>query len=114
MMIKDKKTNSVIVSELKVAKTFSERLFGLMFKKEIKNSDSLLFYNCRAIHTHFMCCEMDALFLNKKNEVIAIIRKMKPWRFSKIYFKADKVIELSGGALPLSTQVGDELEIVDV
>ncbi len=114
MKVIDKKNNLEIATQVKVAKSFYERLMGLMFKKEMNGYDGILFYDCKAIHTHFMKFDMDAIFLDKENKVVKVIRKMKPWRFSSIYFKADKVLELSGGKTPDGIKEGDELEVLNV
>jgi uncharacterized membrane protein (UPF0127 family) len=114
LQIKRKIDQSIIASQTKEAKSFRDRLMGLMFVKEMDGYDGILFDNCRAIHTHFMKFEMDAIFLDKNNKVIKIIRKMKPWRFSSIYLKANKVLELKGGATPESLQEGEELEVLSV
>ena len=57
------------------AKTFKERLFGLMFKKNINYG--LLFKNCNSIHTFFMKENIDVVMTDKNNKVIYIKKNMK-------------------------------------
>lgn len=57
------------------AKTFKQRLFGLMFKKNIDYA--LLFRNCNSIHTFFMKENIDVVMTNKNNKVIYIKKNMK-------------------------------------
>ena len=52
--------------------------------------------------------------LDNKNKIVHIIREMKPWRFSLIYFKSKKVLELNSGVLSNNVEMGDQLEFVDV
>ena len=64
--------------KIRKAKNFKEKLFGLMFKKEYPYN--LLFPKCSSIHTFWMRFSIDLLCLNKKNEIIWIAFKIKPWR----------------------------------
>lgn len=54
--------------ELKNCKTFFSRLFGFMFKKEIKYA--LLFNNCNSIHTFFMKSNIDVIMCDKDNNIL--------------------------------------------
>ncbi|MBF0298786.1 MAG: DUF192 domain-containing protein [Oligoflexia bacterium] len=89
-----------------------------MFKKEMKtfineeSFDGLLIESCNSIHTCFMRFNIDVLFLNKENEIVSIIRNMKPWRITWMYFKAKKVLELNAGIISGNTNVGDKVEII--
>lgn len=96
----------------RVASNVIERMKGLMFEKDMQNFDALLIVSCNAIHTCFMNFNIDVVFLNKSNEVVQIIRNLKPWRFTKIYFKADKVLEMVAGRLPDYIKPGDRLEVI--
>lgn len=64
--------------EIKEAKTFKQRLFGLMFKKNIKHG--LLFKNCKSIHTFFMKEEIDVIATDKNDKIIKKYQKLKPWK----------------------------------
>ena len=68
-----KKYNNIIIKE---AKSFKERLIGLMFKKNIK--EGLLFDNCKSIHTFFMKEEIDILCTDKKDNIIKTFKNVKP------------------------------------
>lgn len=57
------------------AKTFKQRLFGLMFKKNIDYC--LLFKNCNSIHTFFMKEPIDVVMTDKNNKVLYIKKNMK-------------------------------------
>lgn len=57
------------------AKTFKQRLFGLMFKKNIDYC--LLFKNCNSIHTFFMKESIDVVMTDKNNKVLYIKKNMK-------------------------------------
>ena len=82
--------NKVIVS-----KSFTEKLFGLMFRKKFpKNKYGMLIKNANWIHTLFMKVNIDVLYLDKNNIVVDVQESLKPWRFCKPRFKAKHVLEL--------------------
>ncbi len=58
--------------------------------------------------------DLDLVFMNSSNTIIKVIRNMKPWRFTRFYFKAKKVLELPSGILPASVKEGDVLEVQHV
>lgn len=64
--------------EIKEAKSFKDRLIGLMFKRNIK--DGLLFKNCSSIHTFFMLEEIDVIATDKDDKVIKKYKNLKPWK----------------------------------
>lgn len=104
--------NQILSEKIKIANSFDERLVGLMFKKEMSELDGLLITPCNSIHTFFMRFNIDVYFLDKNNKVIKIIKKLKPWRITGIYFKAIKVLELRENFLEQEVNIGDKLEVV--
>lgn len=107
----DNDANLVLISDkIKIAEGFFNRLFGLIFKKQLSNGEGLLFENCNSIHTMGMRYCIDAAFLSKSNEVIAIFCNLKPFRFTPFIKGALKVLEFKSGFIKsASLQVGDKL-----
>jgi uncharacterized membrane protein (UPF0127 family) len=97
---------------VKIASTFYDRLVGLMFRKSMLDSDGLLINPCRSIHTFFMRYEIDVLFLDSNYKIVRIIRHLKPWKMTWLYWKASQVLEFYGGTLPEGIIEGDTLEVV--
>lgn len=66
-----------MIDKIKIyeAKKFKDRLFGLMFKKNINYC--LLFKKCNSIHTFFMRENIDVVMTDKNNKVIFIKKNMK-------------------------------------
>lgn len=54
--------------EIKIARTFKEKLYGLMGKTNFNYG--MLFDNCNAIHTYFMKENIDIIGLDNENRVI--------------------------------------------
>lgn len=104
--------NILISQQLKIAESFFERLIGLMFKEKMEGFDGLLIKQCRSIHTFFMKYPLDIVFMNNEMKVKKIIRNMKPWRMTFIYFTSTQVLELQAGTLPVTVQEGDKLEVL--
>lgn len=106
--------NKLLSKDILVADTMMSRMVGLMFKKSLVGADGLLINPCNSIHTFFMRYSLDIVFLSKDDKIIKIIRNIKPWRMTWIYFKARKTLELPAGKLPLDVKEGDRMEVVHV
>lgn len=110
--MKIKVRENVLGSQIKIADTPLSRIVGLMFKKQMVGFDGLLINPCNSIHTFFCRYNLDILFLDKNMKIIKIIRNLKPWRITWIYFKACQVLELNGGSLSEEIKEGDTLEVI--
>ena len=64
--------------KIRIAKTFKDRLLGLMFKKNINHG--LLFKDCKSIHTFFMMEKIDVVATDKNDNIIKKYKNVKPWR----------------------------------
>ena len=102
------------IDKIKLADNLITRIIGLMFKTELKESNGLLIKPCNSIHTFFMFFNLDILFISSKGEIVKVIRKMKPWRMTWIYFRSNQVLELKGGTLPLNVTQGMRVEVLHV
>ena len=102
----------VICKNMMIAESFSERLKGLMFSEKLPNCDGFLLNPCRSIHTFFMLYSIDVVFLNKHLKVVKVIKNLKPWRITLIYFRAEQVLEMKAGDLKENISAGDQLEAV--
>ena len=104
-----KRTGEILAEQVEDAKTFGTRLKGLMFRASLAPKQALLLDPCPQIHTCFMRFNIDVVFLDKENRVVAILENLKPWRMSKFYTQARRTLELPGGCLQNHVQAGDEL-----
>lgn len=92
LYVEDKK-----IMKVDVADTFFRRMRGLMLRKKIQKG--LLIKPCNSIHTFFMKCNIDVLYVNKKGRIIRMICDLKPWRFGPLLFRSYAVIELPAGTI---------------
>ena len=105
-------TQKQIAGNIYLARSPLSRLKGLMFIKSMQGFDGLLLDPCNSIHTCFMRFPIDVVFLDKNKCIVKIFRHLKPWRVTRIYFKARQVLELMADNLPRDIKVGDQLEVI--
>jgi len=91
--------NNIISEDANTADNFISRSIGLLSKKFLKDGESLIIKPCCSIHTFFMRFSIDVLFVNQKNEVIALYENIKPWRILPIHLTSKHVIELGAGTI---------------
>ncbi|HXH30922.1 MAG TPA: DUF192 domain-containing protein [Bacteriovoracaceae bacterium] len=114
MKVEILKEGQVICRDVLIADTLVTRLIGLMFKRKLTGAAGLLISPCNSIHTFFMCYSLDVVFLDGSHTVVKIIRGLKPWRMTWIYFRARQTLELPAGNLSGELKVGDVLEVRNV
>ncbi len=99
MKVYNSTQNNLIADDIKVADNFITRTFGLIPKESLNEGEGLLIKPCCSIHTFFMKFAIDVLFVNKKNEIVALYENVKPWRILPIHTASHYVIELSAGRI---------------
>lgn len=104
----------VIGSRVEIATGLKRRTIGLMFRQTMGDIDGLVIERCNSVHTCFQRFAMDAVFLSPNYTIVKIIRNMKPWRFTTMYFKAVRVLELPAGTVPVHIKEGTKLEVIRV
>lgn len=115
MMVRVKHKQEVIAEDILLADNLWSRLIGLMFRAEPpQKAKGLLLHPCNSIHTFFMRYPLDVVFMDSDNKIVKIIRSIKPWRMTWIYFRASKTLELPAGELSQAISLGDVLEVEDV
>ena len=110
LKVSNQRNGLVIAETVKEALSFKDRLFGLLGTKDLAESHGLLLSDCKCVHMFFMKYAIDAIFINEKNVVCGLEKNLNPWRISRYYFKASKVLEVSSGVISAnSTEIGDLL-----
>ncbi|MBI2070555.1 MAG: DUF192 domain-containing protein [Elusimicrobia bacterium] len=102
---------TVVARRVRSADTFFKRIAGLLAGPPLGSEEALVIPSvCPQVHTFFMRYAIDCVFLNRDNRVVGV-ETLVPWRFSGVYPRADRVVELTQGALRRSqTAMGDKLE----
>lgn len=86
------------------------RLRGLLGRAELPRGEALLLAPCNSIHTFFMKFPIDVLFLDREGRIVRAIPRLAPWRATRVYLRADRVLELYVGAIEESgSREGDRV-----
>jgi uncharacterized membrane protein (UPF0127 family) len=106
-------TRKTLVGErIRVAETGLTRIVGLLGETELLPGDGLLIVPSQSIHTWGMQFPIDIAVLDNQWKVIAIRPDMRPFRMTRMFWKAAAVLELPSGRLDsTSTRVGDTMEL---
>lgn len=89
---------TVVADRVKIADSFTARLRGLMFRRNLEEGEGLIISPCTSIHMMFMRFPIDAIFTDSQNRIIAVYSNLRPWLgFSGWHGNAEKVIELPAG-----------------
>jgi len=91
------------------AESFIERFCGLMFKKDADYA--VLFRRCSSVHTFFMRFNLDIVYLDKDDNVVKIVKNLKPWRVALPVKNAVSILEIPSGILKEDIGVGDKIEV---
>ncbi len=105
-------TRATVVGRcIRVAETGLTRMVGLLGERELQPGDGLLIVPSQGVHTLGMRFPIDIAVLDDDWRVIAIRRDMRPFRMTRMFWKAAAVLELPSGMLEsTSTFVGDTIE----
>lgn len=112
--ISSKDTGHVLANQVKLADNAWTRFRGLMLTEKMDGYDGILFRPGNSIQTCFMLYPIDVIFLTSENEVVGVVRSMKPWRFTRPYFRASQALELAAGVVPDQVKEGSRLEVTRV
>lgn len=94
--------------EVKICKSFKDKLLGLMFKKD-KIDKIYLFKNCSSIHTFFMRQNIDVCMLDKDDNIVLLKENVK--RNKIIYHrKAKTTLEMPLNSIK-HLKLNDKLKI---
>lgn len=88
--------DTLLWPKVHVARSFFQRLIGLLNRSSLDKSEGLLFYKAPAIHTIGMRFAIDILFLDASLCVIALFQHVKPNRILP-YVSSHCTVELLAG-----------------
>jgi uncharacterized membrane protein (UPF0127 family) len=85
---------------------------GLMFRRGLPPGGGLIIQPCSGVVSFFMRFPIDVVFLTSDGEVCHQIRRLRPWRMSKVCRRSKLVVELPPGTLDnTGTVPGDRVAI---
>jgi uncharacterized membrane protein (UPF0127 family) len=107
------RTGKVLADDLEQANSLFALTAGLMFRRTLKPGRGLWLNPCNGIHMLFMRFPIDAVFLDSKERVRKVYRKLPQW-WGVVWFVwgARSVLELpSGSTADIDLQRGDPIVI---
>jgi uncharacterized membrane protein (UPF0127 family) len=88
------------------------RLVGLLGKRSLQPGQGLFIVPSQAIHTVGMAFPIDVVFVDKQYGVVGVREAVRPFRITRVFWKALGVLELPAGTISGSrTEVGDQLKV---
>jgi uncharacterized protein len=104
-------TRGTVLGEcIRVADTGLSRIIGLLGERKLLPGDGLLIVPSQGVHTWGMMFPIDIAVLDSDWNVLAIRRRMRQFRMTRIFWKAAAVLELPSGILDsTATAIGDAL-----
>jgi uncharacterized protein len=101
---------TVLGDRVRVADTGLTRIVGLLGERNLPAGDGLLIVPSQGIHTWGMRFPIDVVVLDGGWNVLALRRRMRAFRMTRIFWRAAAVLELPPGMLDsTATAVGDTL-----
>lgn len=101
---------TVLGERVRVADTGLTRIVGLLGERELPAGDGLLILPSQGIHTWGMRFPIDVAILDRGWNVLALRRRMRAFRMTRLFWRAAAVLELPPGMLEsTATAVGDTL-----
>jgi uncharacterized membrane protein (UPF0127 family) len=99
-----------IARRLLLARTFRERLLGLLQLESLAVDEALLLSPGASIHTFGMPYPIDAVFLNGQMKILRLATRIAPWRIRLAPARTKHVLELPAGRVrALGLQVNSYL-----
>ena len=109
------RTNCVISRYPLFAKSFMQRLTGMLTRRFSDSFDGIVFRNCNAIHTLGMKFDIDVLFINPENQITALYERVKPWKSCGAKCFRATAIELPAGTIAkYGVKCGDLLNLIEI
>jgi uncharacterized membrane protein (UPF0127 family) len=113
MKIINKTRNVVLAGEALMADTPFSRMKGLLGKRGLGPDEALILKPSNSIHTFFMRFPIDVLFVDKEGRLIKAISAMKPFRLTRLYYRAVLVVELGAGIIRSTATSGGDLIMIE-
>jgi uncharacterized protein len=93
-----------------MADGFLSRLKGLLLTKSLPSGRGLYLSPCTQIHMFGMTYAIDAVFIDKRNQVVGLVESIGPGALSPLFMKAAGCLELPAGTISSTgTELGDML-----
>ena len=104
-------SGTVVASDVKWARSFTDRTKGLLGLDALEQGSALVFEPARQIHTFGMRFPLDVVFCDSHWKVLHVVRNMSPTRMTRPVVRSHFALELAGGSLPEDVRKGETLRV---
>ena len=87
-----------IARRVRVARTFRQRLRGLLGTRSLGSEEGLMLSPGGSVHTFGMRYRIDVAFLDRQLKILRVAPQLCPWRICRAPAKTRHVLELPAGA----------------
>ena len=109
--VRNRSRGTNLAEDVRLADTPRARLVGLLTETTLESGEGLWIYPTQAIHTFGLRFPIDVAFLDRQRRVKRVYHRLVPYRWTRLVWGAQSVLELPGGILARTgTEVGDEIE----
>jgi len=99
-------------SRIGIADTSLSRLFGLLGKRSLEPGSGILIRPSTGVHTFGMAFSIDVVALDRDLRVLAVWRRLRPFRVTTISMQTHSVLELAPGQIDqCGIEPGDRLAL---
>ena len=103
MKIVNTTRNTILADNIQIADNMFSRCKGLLGQKFLEKGSALIIRPCNSIHMFFMRFSIDVIFLDKHSKVVGLVKNIRPFRLSPLFFYACQAIELPAGTIDVSS-----------
>ena len=112
MIVSNSSRHIILAAQAELADTFFSRMQGLLGRRTLSDGQALIITHCNSIHMFFMQFPIDVLFLDPAGRVVGVVKDIRPFQLSPIFWSANRAIELPAGTITrTATALGDIIEI---
>ena len=110
MIIVNLSTQGMIAERAVLADTSFARMKGLLGRPGLHDGEALVITRCNSIHMFLMRFSIDVVFVDRSWMVVGLVRGIKPFCLSPVFWKADSAVVLPAGTIQRTgLQVGQVL-----
>lgn len=112
MIVANRTRQTTLADRAVAARSFYQRLRGLMGKPSLPLGEGLLLFGDNSIHTFFMRFPIDVLYLDGELRVVRLQESMPPWKIGPLVRGCRCIVELPPGVIrDTRTSVGDSITL---
>ena len=108
------RTRAVVAERAQVARTWRQRMVGLLAHRRLPAEEALVFPACTSIHTFGMRFPIDVIVVDREWRVVALRECLAPGRLVLPVRRAWGMVEAACGTLKrVGLKMGDRLVVID-